>query len=766
MKIDDAPSGTDNELVTINAAGLLGKRSVGSLPGGGGGDGIYGGSGILTTDTIVAGNAFDFRISNVTTMRVGADDVILLQPPTVVNTETNLLVRDSATGEVHIREVSSLPGSADTNIYNSNGVITGGDRVLDGNGNSLAFDNVDVFNISATTVTLGTSPPDDPSVVRLLTYDALSDEVRTRLVSSLPGGGGDGNIYDNNGVLGGNRIVDGDNNTLSFTNLTECDIDSDIIRITPLPPTNNSLPQVLSRNPIGGRLEMVSSSSLPNIYNSNGTISTNRVVGGGGVAGITFNAMDYFNVQADSMVIASPAITIGADPPNGSNTTLLTRNLATGALEGRQVDSLPTLYTTNGLMSSNRVLNGLTNDLAFNNIGTFNISADTVTLGNTPPDDPAAIRLLTYESVSNEVRTRLVSSLPGGAGDGNIYDNNGTLAASRTLTGAGNNLSFNGLGTFTIGASSIVLTNTPGNNSSANVLLVRNPSTNQIQSRLADSLPNIYNQSATLTGNRILSGGGNSLTVQTISTLAIGATAVALTNVPTLDNTATVILMRDVATGQLRTRTVASLPSGGGSVDTLYNNDGTLNSTREVDCDGNDIRFENAGEFKIDALSNIVLSQEPSENSGATNILCRNPSNGNVEVILKQDIIPTPAPSIVSYNPSSGGGGSPDITFTRLGRQATMVLASHIVTGFSEVATSWSLTPATSLPFEFQPSFDQNTVTCFEAPNGTSGYRMVRINFQPSGNIVFTPINGSTAFTGFGTTIRITPQTMTYLVNG
>jgi hypothetical protein len=45
-------------------------------------------------------------------------------------------------------------------------------------------------------------------------------------------------------------------------------------------------------------------------------------------------------------------------------------------------------------------------------------------------------------------------SAAGGGGDGNIYDNNGTLAGNRVLSGNGNSLDFTGLGSFTVGTQS------------------------------------------------------------------------------------------------------------------------------------------------------------------------------------------------------------------------------------------------------------------------------------------------------------------------
>lgn len=72
----------------------------------------------------------------------------LIQAPPIDNTQLNLLVRDSITGQIEQRTVASLP--ADTNIYNSNGILTG-PRILQTLGSNLTFEignnrfNIDIF---------------------------------------------------------------------------------------------------------------------------------------------------------------------------------------------------------------------------------------------------------------------------------------------------------------------------------------------------------------------------------------------------------------------------------------------------------------------------------------------------------------------------------------------------------------------------------------------------------------------------------------------
>lgn len=66
--------------------------------------------------------------------------------PNIDNTETSLLVHDNVTGEIEIRQVSSLPFTSDTSIYNTNASLTG-DRIVNCNSNDITFSNNDNFTV-------------------------------------------------------------------------------------------------------------------------------------------------------------------------------------------------------------------------------------------------------------------------------------------------------------------------------------------------------------------------------------------------------------------------------------------------------------------------------------------------------------------------------------------------------------------------------------------------------------------------------------------
>ena len=134
--------------------------------------------------------------------------------------------------------------------------------------------------------------------------------------------GGD-NIYSNDGVLNGNRIVDGGTNDLSFNNLNDytLDVGNDItttcvgdwtlganelninsdVSITPTPATDNLVPQVLSIEPITNKLRMRDISTLSGSLERNITVAQS-----GG---------DYTDIN--SAVAAAIALTpVGGDTVN------------------------------------------------------------------------------------------------------------------------------------------------------------------------------------------------------------------------------------------------------------------------------------------------------------------------------------------------------------------------------------------------------------------------------------------------------------------
>jgi hypothetical protein len=154
-------------------------------------------------------------------------------------------------------------GGADGSIYLNDGTLAG-NRTLNGGGNDLMFTNLNSFNINAGNnivafdpngISLQTSTdgnnlilntaavvtsdlilqvnPGFPNTNRLLIQGLITDNTADQVfakdstgksvwrdVGSIGGGGGaDGSIYLNNGTLTGNRTLNGGGNDLTFNNL-------------------------------------------------------------------------------------------------------------------------------------------------------------------------------------------------------------------------------------------------------------------------------------------------------------------------------------------------------------------------------------------------------------------------------------------------------------------------------------------------------------------------------------------------------------------
>jgi len=80
---------------------------------------------------------------------IDVQNINLINVP-AITTDNNdfILVRDSVTGEVLLRDPTSLPPSPTVNIYNSDGTITG-TRTVDINSNILQFTNGNSFNVNS-----------------------------------------------------------------------------------------------------------------------------------------------------------------------------------------------------------------------------------------------------------------------------------------------------------------------------------------------------------------------------------------------------------------------------------------------------------------------------------------------------------------------------------------------------------------------------------------------------------------------------------------
>jgi hypothetical protein len=162
------------------------------LIGGGAGSNIYDNDGTLAGNRTVDQDSNDLIFTNGT---LTADALNISNLPPTDNTEDAVLVRDSVSGNIEIRSASTINPNTDTNIFNSDGALTGV-RTVNQATNNLNFTNgqtsVSQLNISAL-------PPTDNTEDAVLVRDAISGNIEIRSAATIGGGGSQDlqQTYDN-----------------------------------------------------------------------------------------------------------------------------------------------------------------------------------------------------------------------------------------------------------------------------------------------------------------------------------------------------------------------------------------------------------------------------------------------------------------------------------------------------------------------------------------------------------------------------------------
>jgi hypothetical protein len=236
-----------------------------------------------------------------------------------------------------------------------------------------------------------------------------------------------------------------------------------------------------------------------------GTLTKATTIDGGGYA-FSLNNIDTFGSTGDFLsflyndridLVSNDSIKIeGAASfqvrtPNVVAATatvnqVLTLTNVSGAVEFQDVSLVgsDSIYTTDGDISGNRILNNLGFSITFQNgsdhiitnytniyhyaTAQHQLTADQILLSVTAgtgkiriatPNVNAGLAsvgyVLTLSNIDGECEWTDVSGV---ITDTNIYDNNGTLSGNRDLNGLGNNLSFNTIGTFFVGNSTETIT--------------------------------------------------------------------------------------------------------------------------------------------------------------------------------------------------------------------------------------------------------------------------------------------------------------------
>lgn len=338
---------------------------------------------------------------------------------------------------------SQLP-SVDT-IYNSDGIIEG-ERIVNVDDKSLSFDGIGGSSVSINTET---------SFITSVTHNIQSSITNIAssdfsLTDSVFIGGGtkglgvnnvgkviplplvtDTNIYNTDGTLTGHRIVNILNNTLEFNGTAGSNlvidtqgliITSDATSIfsdtTNIASADINLTdsvfvgggnQQIGVDNTGKIIPIVDSADI-NIYNTDGTLTSNRVLSLGGfdlnlgnistslikittAGNVEINSITEIKETSPLINLISPSVSMGDSPASistilgnlkldiqsGVGTRFLTVD-STGLVGNSLAPPVTNIYNADGTLTGNRTVTLGTNNLLFSGTGNFLISTNLVNL--------------------------------------------------------------------------------------------------------------------------------------------------------------------------------------------------------------------------------------------------------------------------------------------------------------------------------------------------------------------------------------------------
>lgn len=563
---------------------------------------IYVGNGTLTSDRTVSAAGFDFAVTNAksldmrgwTSTVAGSQKFRLITP----------LVSQSLVTTGQVLTLTGLDGQAEwraapggTNIYNSDGSLTssrnltvGADKYLTFHGGGGIFQAVN-FNYNGLNALTNSLYANEESILGAsLRFKLITP--RQQAVSAQPGhvlmllnqtnGLADyypaPNLYTTNGTLEGDRVVEGNFRTLAFTNL-------------------NLFSARARTNTVSGSLEF--NLRTPNVVNT---------------------------VAVSNQVL-----------------TLMDPN---GRVEFKTLPTTPfdvSLYSTNGTLVGNRIVEGGFRDLSFTNLNVYDVRGRTSVISASSEFNIRTPTVNAGSAAANRVLTLLdattgrseFSALPA---DVSIYSQDGTITAARTVSfPLGRKLTFNGAGP---PASDFDLINfnyaryygvtndiysSQLTRISADVALRLNPPGTGSAS-IGDALAmiaaggelgyrpitNIYRYNGTLTGNRVVSGGGFDLSFSGVkdsllsavnNRIAGNAIYLATTNISAgASSIGQILTLADPATGRVEW---SNAPTASGF--TIYTGNGSLNGGRTVTLAGNTLLFAGPGSLNANNLNSSSI---------------------------------------------------------------------------------------------------------------------------------------------------------------
>jgi hypothetical protein len=483
---------------------------------------LYNSNGVVSGNRIIEANFRDLMITNANVFDLRGRTSVLsgqleldVRTPNVVSgtsaTNRVLTLLDATSGRSEFMPPAAAP--FDVSIYTTNGTLTG-DRILTTGPRLLTIQatgggNVDLINYNQARFYGLTNDIYGQNLASIATSGAL----RIRPVNVGSAALGDvvmmvgtlgeveyrslTNIYRRDGTLLGNRIVTGANFDLSFTN-------NRVFALSSVTNTIKSTGGLKLETPVisGGSASVGWIMTLKdrltgeadwaainaptgsvNIYNSDGTLTGNRLLGmagrdlifdgNGGASRLITQNMNYSLLSATDFILYSPYRIIASAATNEVEATVAmrlktprVRSAAAKAgdvlvFDGVNVDfqtlvNTPvqdtSIYKDNGIITGNRTLSG-TNlySLGFSALTDFTVSAGTMTLlapNRLSLRTPGfATRQGQFLKLVNQTDGTVEFDVPP---TNNLYNTDGTLTGNRVVTQGASNLTFNGTGNFTV----------------------------------------------------------------------------------------------------------------------------------------------------------------------------------------------------------------------------------------------------------------------------------------------------------------------------
>ena len=652
-----------------------------------------------------------------------------------------------------------LSNQTDSTIYNFDGVLDG-NRTLTGGSNDLTFTGLGDFTVAGDSVILdapirGTDfGSDDAAVPTTIIGATANGELIDVLISEILATEVDSTIYNNDGTLLADRTLTGGTNDLTFTDLGDftvnasggVNVTTDTLEVTGETKVSGlddaddgiTFTSIVGATADGTLINVTADDILSNqtdstIYNFDGTLLANRTLTGGtndltftDLGDFTVNASGGVNVTTDTLEVTGETKVSGLDDADDgitfisivgatSDGTLI--NVTADDILARQVDS--TIYNNDGTLLADRTLTGGTNDLTFTDLGDFtvnasggvNVTTDTLEVtgetkvsGLDDADDGITFTSIVGATADGTLINVTADDILSNQTDSTIYNFDGVLDGNRTLTGGSNDLTFTGLGDFTVAGDSVILdapirgTDFGSDDAAVPTTIIGATANGELIDVLISEIlatevdSTIYNNDGTLLADRTLTGGTNDLTFTDLGDFTVNASGGVNVTTDTLEVTGeTKVSGLDDADDGITFTSIVGATADGTLINvtaddilsnqtdsTIYNFDGVLDGNRTLTGGSNDLTFTGLGDFTV-AGDSVILDAPirgtdfGSDDAAVPTTIIGATANGELIDVLISEILATEVDSTIYNNDGTLladrtlTGGTNDLTFTDLG---------------------------------------------------------------------------------------------------